>query len=74
MVYDCRKKEKMLIKRKGGDLAIIFIDLKKGKVFETWFEIKKPAKETYEKIKAHFEAIKNLLERQDASLNVENEK
>jgi len=73
-MLDCRRKEKMMIKRFGGDLVLKFIDLETNKVvYEIWFEMKGHKKENYSKLKSHFLQIKKLLARQEDSIGIEDE-
>lgn len=66
LVYDCRKKTKLVIGRLGGDLVLKFIDIETGKVlYEEWFELKEPRKKNYEKVKGFLEEIQKRLKRQD---------
>lgn len=59
---DCRRKEKMWVQRKGGDLALIFTGEDDIPKFEIWFEMRRPHKETYAKIEALLMEINKLLE------------
>lgn len=60
-IFDCRGKEKILVKRYGGDVAIRVVG-KGGKIlFESWFELKKPAKVNYEKLLKTLSNIRSLL-------------
>jgi hypothetical protein len=64
-MFDCRKKERLFIVRKGGDVAIIFKDLNDKVLWESWFEMKKPYKENFEKITKLFSSLEDLLMRQE---------
>ena len=61
-IHNCVGKEIMKVKRFGGDLVLRFVEASTGKVvFETWFELKKPAKKNFEKVIAQFEEVKKRL-------------
>jgi hypothetical protein len=60
VIKDCRGKETMRIARRGGDLALIFIN-ETNEVYEIWFEMRKPYKQTYEKISKLFAELENHL-------------
>jgi len=64
-IYDCRRKEVLILNRKDGDISFQ-IRNRSGRVkFEIWFEMKRPYKKTLNKILKAFREIKNCLERQD---------
>lgn len=60
MIKDCRGKETMRIARRGGDLALIFIN-ETNEVYEIWFQMRKPYKQTYDKIVKLFATLENHL-------------
>jgi len=60
-IYDCRGKEKVLVKRLGGDLVIKIVDENGKTVFESWFMLKKPSKANYARILKHLKKVSNLL-------------
>jgi hypothetical protein len=64
-VWDCRHKDLMILRRKRGDLAIEFYDANGKYLFSEWYQMKKPYKETFEKIVKLFSEVKDLLLRQD---------
>lgn len=64
-VWDCRHKDLMILRRKRGDLAIEFYDANGKYLFSEWYQMKKPYKETFEKIVKLFSEMKDLLLRQD---------
>jgi hypothetical protein len=66
MIWDCRKKDIMAIKRVGGDVEIAFFTIgSETSIFKEWFEMKKPYKKNYEKIVKLFNELQTLLERQE---------
>ena len=66
-IWDCRHKDLMILRRKGGDLAIEFYDPSGKYLFSEWYQMKRPYKETFEKIINLFAGLKDLLMRQDPS-------
>jgi hypothetical protein len=60
-IYDCRGKERVLIKQVGGDLAIKVVDENDKTVFESWFMLKKPSKTNYIKILELLKKVSKLL-------------
>jgi len=64
-IWDCRHKELLRIERKGGDLSLAFIDSEGKVIFNSWYQMKKPYKETFEKIIKQFSEMRTLLMRQD---------
>ena len=64
-IFDCRHKELLRIERKGGDLSLAFIDSEGKVIFNSWYQMKKPYKETFEKIIKQFSDMRTLLMRQD---------
>jgi hypothetical protein len=60
-IYDCRGKEKVLVKRVGEDIAIRIVDESGKTVFESWFRLKKPAKANYAKISQYLKKVSLLL-------------
>ena len=50
----------MRIARRGGDLALIFIN-ETNEVYEIWFQMRKPYKQTYEKIVKLFAMLETHL-------------
>ena len=61
MIYDCRKKETLEIKRKGGDLEILIEDLNGKTIYTGWYKMKKPYQKTFSKIQAIFNFLENDL-------------
>jgi hypothetical protein len=64
LVWDCRHKEILRIKRISGDLSLEFQDSDGRIIFTSWYQMKKPYKETFEKIINLFSGLKDLLMRQ----------
>ena len=50
----------MRIARRGGDLALIFIN-ETNEVYEIWFQMRKPYKQTYDKIVKLFAMLETHL-------------
>lgn len=69
IVWDCRHKEKMVLKRISGDVALEFYEILPDKSelleFGCWFQMKKPCKVNFEEIVKLFKSIRALLKRQD---------
>ena len=61
-LWDCRHKDFMVLRRRGGDFAIEFYDASGKYLFSEWFEMKRPHKETYAKITTLIFGINKLLE------------
>jgi hypothetical protein len=53
------------MERKGGDLSLEFKDPEGRTLFTSWYQMKKPYKETFEKLVELFSNLRELLERQD---------
>jgi hypothetical protein len=64
-IWDCRQKELLRIERKGGDLSLEFRDPDGRVIFTSWYQMKKPYKENFEKIVKLFSGLRDLLERQE---------
>lgn len=65
LIWDCRHKELMRIERKGGDVSLEFTDPDGKVLFTSWYQMKKPYKENFEKIIKLFSGLRDLLQRQD---------
>lgn len=64
-VWDCRHKDLMVLRRRGGDLAIEFYDASGKYLFSEWYQLRKPYGKNYEKIIVLFGNLKDLLMRQE---------
>jgi len=64
-IYDCRKKEVLLIEKKGGDLELRIEDMNGNTKFLIWFEMKTPWMKTYREIEKLFQRLKELLKGQE---------
>lgn len=65
LIWDCRHKELLRIERRGGDLSLEFKDPDGRIIFTSWYQMKKPYKENFEKIVTLFSSLKDLLMRQE---------
>ena len=61
MIKDCRGRESLLVNRKGGDFELRFIDEDGKTEFTIWLEMRKPYKQTYEKIVKLFAMLETHL-------------
>jgi len=64
-IFDCRRKERLFISKKGGDLEIRVEDLEGKVLYVGWFQMKQPWMRTYREIEAWFTVLKSKLERQE---------
>ena len=65
-IYDCRKKEVLMVRRVGGDIEVKVLDISTDRiVYDGWYEVKNHSKRNAEKILSLFEAMKNLMEKQE---------
>lgn len=63
-IFDCRRKEKLVTRRVGGDFEISVVE--DGKVKTSyWFQLKKPAPKFAKKIEGLMKEIQSCLERQN---------
>jgi hypothetical protein len=60
-IIDCRHKEKLVLKRKGGDAALEIHDLEGHVESMIWFELKRPHKKHYENLVDLLRSAKGLL-------------
>lgn len=65
VIWDCRRKERFVTSRKGGDYELAVLDKDGNVIAKYWFKMKKPNKKIAERLDRKFEEIKSLLERQD---------
>jgi hypothetical protein len=61
VITDCRGRESVLVSRKGGDFELRFTDENGKTEFVIWMEMRKPYKQTYEKIVKLFTDLENHL-------------
>jgi hypothetical protein len=66
-IWDCRRKERLVLQRIGGDFEIAVLDEKGILKTKYWFEMKEPQKKNYQKIEDLFKQIQSLCQRQDES-------
>jgi hypothetical protein len=64
-IFDCRRKEKLSTRRVGGDFEVRITNLENGRIDAYWFQLKKPAKSSAERVEILFASIKKELERQE---------
>ena len=64
-IWDCRRKEYLQFRRIGGDFEIAVFDSSGNLKTQYWFEMKKPANETYRKLENLVREFYKLLERQE---------
>lgn len=65
-VWDCRRKEKMVTRKVGGDYELKFIDPATGlDKYVIWFQLKHSDIQSIRKVEGTLEAFKKLLERQE---------
>ena len=65
MIWDCRRKEKLITKRVGGDFEIRLVDCN-GQINICWFEMKPPYKTHFKKLEALMEDFKCQMKRQES--------
>lgn len=64
MIYDCRRKERLIIERRSGDLEIRVEDLSGKILYQGWYEMKKPHKRTFNKALLLFNTLQSLLKQE----------
>jgi len=64
VINDCRGKEVLTIRRRGGDFETKFAT-KDGSFTAYWFEMKKPHAKTYKELEALMMKVKQRLEGQE---------
>lgn len=60
-IIDCRHKEKLVLKRKGGDAALEIHDLEGHIESMIWFQLKRPHKKHYADLVNILSSAKKLL-------------
>lgn len=60
-ILDCRHKEKLVLKRIGGDAALEVHDLEGHVKFMIWFQLKRPYKKRFTNLVDIFRLAKALL-------------
>ena len=61
-IKNCTGKELMRVLRRGGDIALQFVDIESGEVkFECWFQMKRNSQRYFYRILRVFEELKSLI-------------
>lgn len=64
-IWDCRRKERILTQRIGGDYEIAILDEKGVLKTRYWFEMKEPYGKSFKQIEKLMEEVKCQMKRQE---------